>query len=77
VEEIKADAKEGDRLNQWLYREMATNCGKEPEYFLKQIHERSHADWYLDADEALSHGLANHIRIPEMKVKVDVEITFG
>jgi ATP-dependent protease ClpP protease subunit len=56
---------------------MATNCGKEPEYFLKQIHERSHADWYLDADEALSHGLANHIRIPEMKVKVDVEITFG
>lgn len=77
VEEIKADAKESDRLNQWLYREMATNCGKEPEYFLKAIHEKAHADWYLDADEALSHGLANHIRVPEMKVKVDVEITFG
>lgn len=77
VEEIKADAKESDRLNQWLYREMATNCGKEEEYFLKLIHERSHADWYLDATEAQSHGLANHLRVPDMKLKIDVEYSFG
>jgi ATP-dependent Clp protease protease subunit len=77
VEEIKADAKESDRLNQWLYREMATNCGKEEEYFLKMIHERSHADWYLDATEAQSHGLANHLRVPELKLKIDVEYSFG
>lgn len=77
VEEIKADAKESDRLNQWLYREMATNCGKEEEYFLKMIHERSHADWYLDATEAQSHGLANHLRVPDLKLKIDVEYTFG
>jgi ATP-dependent Clp protease protease subunit len=77
IEEIKADAKEGDRLNQALYREMASNCGKEPEFFLKAIHERSHADWYLDADEALSIGLANHLRVPELRVKIDVEYSFG
>ena len=77
VEEIKADAKESDRLNQWLYREMATNCGKEEEYFLKMIHERSHADWYLDAAEAQSHGLANHLRVPELKLKIDVEYSFS
>lgn len=77
VEEIKADAKESDRLNQWLYREMATNCGKEEEYFLKMIHERSHADWYLDAAEAQTHGLANHLRVPELKLKIDVEYSFG
>lgn len=77
VEEIKADAKESDRLNQWLYREMATNCGKEEDYFLKMIHERSHADWYLDAAEAQSHGLANHLRVPELKLKIDVEYSFG
>jgi ATP-dependent Clp protease protease subunit len=76
VEEIKADAKEGDRLNQILYREMAANCGKEPEFFLKQIHDRSHADWYLDAEEAQSIGLANHLRIPELRMKVDVQYTF-
>ena len=77
VEEIKADAEESDRLNQWLYREMATNCGKEEEYFLKLIHERSHADWYLDATEAQSHGLANHLRVPDLKLKIDVEYSFS
>lgn len=77
IEEIKADAKEGDRLNQRLYHEMAANCGKESEYFLTQIHERSHADWYLDSDEALLIGLTNHVRIPELKVKIGVEYTFG
>lgn len=77
IEEIKADAKEGDRLNQRLYHEMAANCGKESEYFLTQIHERSHADWYLDSDEALLIGLTNHVRVPELKVKIDVEYTFG
>ena len=77
IEEIKADAKESDRLNQLVYREMAANCGKEPEYFLKAIHERSHADWYLDADEALLIGLANHLRIPELTVEIDVRYTFG
>jgi ATP-dependent Clp protease protease subunit len=77
IEEIKADAKEGDRLNQLVYREMAANCGKEPEFFLKQIHDRSHADWYLDADEALDIGLANHLRVPDLKVKIDVSYSFG
>jgi ATP-dependent Clp protease, protease subunit len=76
IEEIKADAKEGDRLNQLLYRQMAANCGKEPEFFLKQIHDRSHADWYLDAEEAQGIGLANHLRVPELKVKVDVVYSF-
>lgn len=76
IEEIKADAKEGERLNQWLYREMAANCGKDPEFFLKQIHDRSHADWYLDAEEAQTIGLANHLRIPALKIKVDVEYKF-
>lgn len=77
IEEIKADAKEGDRLNQLVYREMAANCGKEPEFFLKQIHDRSHADWYLDAEEAQSIGLANHLRVPELKLKINVEYSFG
>ena len=77
IEEIKADAKEGDRLNQRLYREMAANCGKEPEFFLQQIHDRSHADWYLDSEEALSIGLANHLRVPDLKVKIDVSYSFG
>ena len=76
IEEIKADAKEGDRLNQTLYREMAANCGKDPEFFLRQIHDRSHADWYLDAEECQGIGLANHLRVPDLRVKISVDYSF-
>ena len=34
VEEIKADAKEVERLNQKVYKMMASNCGHEENYFL-------------------------------------------
>jgi hypothetical protein len=76
IEEIKADAKEGERLNQIVYREMAANCGKEAEFFLKEIHGKSHADWYLDAKEAKSIGLANHLRVPDLKIKISVKYSF-
>jgi len=55
---------------------MAANCRKEPEYFLKIIHEKSHADWYIDANEALEHGLANHARLPSMKITMDIKYSF-
>ena len=35
VEELKADARESDRLNKKLYTMMARNCGKPDDYFLK------------------------------------------
>ena len=76
IEDIKADSKEAERLNQKVYKMMASNCGKEPNYFLNIIHEKSHADWYLDADESMKHGLANHKRIPELKIQADVKYKF-
>ena len=72
VEEIKADAKEVDRLNKKVYEMMARNCGKPSDYFLKLVHERGHADWYLDAQEAKSHNIANELRIPTLTCKVDL-----
>lgn len=76
IEDIKADSNEAERLNQKVYKMMASNCGKNPSYFLDIIHEKSHADWYLDADEAIFHGLANHIRVPEMKIVADLKYKF-
>ena len=77
VEEIKTDAKQVDRLNQFVYRMMANNCGKDSEYFLKIVHEKSHADWYLDAEEAKKHNVVNHLRVPKIKLKFNVDATFG
>ena len=73
VEEIKADAKEVERLNQKIYRMMAKNCGHHEEYFLDIVHEKGHADWFLDAKEAKRHKLANKLKVPEMKIGVKVQ----
>ena len=76
VEELKAGAKEADRLNDKVYTMLARNCGKADDYFMKIVYTKKHADWFLDADEAKDHNLANHLRIPKLAIKVDVNIEF-
>ncbi len=74
VEELKASAKEADRLNDKVYTMMARNCGKKDDYFLKIVDKKKHADWFLDAEESKKHNLANQIRLPTMNIEVDVKI---
>ena len=54
---------------------MARNCGKSDDYFTKLIHDKGHSDWFLDAEEAKTHGIIDHVRVPEMKINVEVNIT--
>ena len=77
VEEIKADAAEVERLNQRVYRMMAENCGQKEDYFLDIVHNKSHADWYLDAEECKRHKMANHLHVPELKIKATINFDFG
>lgn len=76
VEELKASAKEADRLNDKIYTMMARNCGKKDDYFMKIVDKKKQADWFLDSAEAKKHNLANHLRIPKLhiEVKVDIEL---
>ena len=76
VEELRANADESMRLNKKVYRMMAENIGKEKDYFIKEIHSRGHADWYLDAKECKKINLANQIRLPKFNVKLSVDIDF-
>jgi len=76
VTELQADTAEAERLNQKVYRMMAVNCGKKEDYFLEHVHERGHADWFLDAAEAKKHNLANQIRVPKFNVTANVKIEF-
>jgi len=75
-EEIKASAKETDRLNRKVYQMMARNCGHPDDFFVKKVHERGHADWFLESDECKRLNLANHLRIPTFNVKINVSIDF-
>ena len=76
VEEIKADAEEVERLNQKVYRMMAKNCGQKEDHFLNIVHDKGHADWFLDAKECKKHNMANHLHIPELKIKASVTFDF-
>lgn len=75
-EEIKASAVETDRLNTRIMGMMARNCGKKESYFSDLVHEKKHADWFLDANECLRHNLANHIAIPRFTVDIKFEQKF-
>jgi len=77
VEEIKASAAEIERLNQKVYRMMAANCGQPEDYFLNIVHDKSHADWFLDAEECKKHKMANHLHVPELKIKATINFDFG
>jgi len=76
VEELKADVAEADRLDEKIFTMMARNCGKKDDYFKKKVFNKKHADWFMDGAEAKRHGLVNHLRVPKMTVKVDVDIDF-
>jgi len=75
VEELKADAREADRLNKKVFTMMARNCGKPDDYFLNLIHDKGHADWFLEAEEAKEHNIIQQIRIPDLKATVSVNIS--
>ena len=76
VEEVKASADETTRLNKKVYQMMAKNCGQRKNYFLDIIHEKGHADWFLEFDEANKHNLANHNHVPELKITARIDFDF-
>lgn len=76
IEELRANADETSRLNDKVFKMMASNIGKKEDYFLEKIHEKGHADWYLEPEECKSINLANHIRVPKFNVKLSVDIDF-
>lgn len=72
VKEIEADTEETTRLNDLMLQTMSTNIGKRKNYFRNIIHSRGHADWYFTPEEAMKHGIVNHIGVPELEVHVSV-----
>ena len=76
IEELKADVKEAERLDDKIFTMMARNCGKKDDYFKKKVFSKKHADWFMDSEEAKKHGLVNHLRVPKFHINVNVDIDF-
>jgi len=76
IEEMKAGIKQSEKLHKKIFQRMAINCGHASDYFLKIMDQKKHAEWFFDAKEAKKHNIVNHVRVPEFKTKLSVEITF-
>ena len=70
------EIKEAERLDEKIFTMMARNCGKKDDYFKKKVFTKKHADWFITADEAKKHNLANQFRVPKIDVKIAVDINF-
>ena len=44
------------------------------ELYLKRVHEKGHADWYLTPKECKKINLANYLRVPVLNIRVKVEM---
>lgn len=72
VEEIKADAKETDRLNTKIFQMAARHLGHKENYFLDLLHKMNHSEIYLTAKDAKKHNICNHIGVPQLVTEVKV-----
>ena len=75
-EDIKASAKETDRLNTFLFKLMARNVGKPEHYFIDLLHQNKNIDLFLDSDDCLKHNLANKAGIPSFNINIEMKIDF-
>lgn len=73
IDEIKVTAEHALYENKAIFDLLANNCGHRPSYFRDIIHDRNHADWYLNAEDCLKHNIANVIGIPELITKISVD----
>ena len=75
VADLNSMIGELSKSNDYIYGLMAKKCGKKSDYFIKHMRRRNNADWYLNAEDALKHGVVDMIGVPVLtrNVRVDYE----
>ena len=73
MEEIKADAQEGERLNKLIFGMMESNCGLKKGTLLDKLRKDFNStDWYLTPQQAKKLKIINHIKVPKLHTRVEV-----
>lgn len=73
IEELKADAKEVERLNKIIFDVMDDNCGHKKGYLLEKLRkDHNSADWFIPPGEAKKLNLVNHVKVPKLITTVEV-----
>lgn len=74
IEELKADVFETDRLNTKMYSILNDKCSKKKDYFQNLMVERKHANIYLNPEDVITHGIADHIGIPVIETTFNLNV---
>lgn len=77
IEEIKADVKHMDVMNKNIYRRLSRQLGHDESYIPNLIKKHKHVDWFLTAEEAKIHNIANHLKVPSFEVEISLNVKFG
>lgn len=73
IEELKADAKEAERLNKIVFDLMDDNCGHKKGHLLEKLRkEHNSADWFIAPNEAKKLNLVNYVKVPKLITTVEV-----
>ena len=74
IEDLKADVGEAERLNNKIFSLLDEKCGKKNGHFQKMVASKKHVNWYLDSEEVIKHGLADHEGIPVIDSLFNVDV---
>jgi ATP-dependent Clp protease protease subunit len=77
TQDLKVDAHETNRLNEWAMGLLAKNCNIKDGYkgLRKVFKDRDNTDLYLDAKEALAFGIVDAVGVPKVNTVAGYEIS--
>lgn len=76
VEDMKVDTAHLNEMNQRMQKRVSRRLGHPPDYLGNLIKSHHHVDWFLSAKDAKRHNIANHLRVPNFEIKIEVNVSF-
>lgn len=73
--ELRENVKHVEQLDNRGYEILDDACGKAAGYWKQRVHDIGHADLYLTAEECLQTGLATHIGVPNIGLRIQLGYT--
>jgi len=77
VADVLSHASELKRINDQYMRRLSKNAGRKPEFFTSLLRKLNNADTYMSPEMTVRSGIADHVGVPQLMIKVDVEYGFG
>ncbi len=70
--ELRENVKHVEQLDRRAYEILDEVSGKPAGYWQQRVHDIGHADLYLTAEECLQAGLATHVGVPNLGLRVQL-----